>query len=282
MLYSTSQLRDLSFVFSRSEAIRWFKGDFSTLNNKLERHNMLVRYENKSYSEMLIETYKLMANHYQNEYFLKNEFLNKWLINELGKSESILFSEFRIGNAIADLAMFNGRSKAFEIKTLLDNNSRLTRQLAEYKKIFNEVYLIVPEECLEKYINYDREIGVISYNAQKRVFKLQVMAKENISIDIDVLMQVLRTKEYLWIVNQYCKDVPLMNAFNQFEISKNIISAIPRKELNSLFLEVMKKREINSYFVKNKYKFLNQLSLSLNLKKVDIDVMIRHLKTQTL
>lgn len=248
----------------------------------LERHNMLKRYKSKSYYKVLRDTYKLLKAHYPNEYLLKNEFLNKWLINQLGNCDSKIFSEFRIGNAIADLAMFNGSSKAFEIKTILDNDSRLKNQLNEYKKIFNEVYLIVPSECLEKYIDYDKDVGVISYDSKLGCFALIVEATNDISIDVNVLMGVLRTKEYLWIVNQHCAVVPSMNAFNQFEISKEIISCIPSEKLNALFLDVIKKRNSTESFLKNKYKFLNQLSLSLNMDEKEIETMIMQLETQTM
>jgi len=282
MSYSAHQLRDFSYIFSRSNATRWLKGDFSYFDALLERHNMLKRYKSKSYYKVLRDTYKVLKTHYPNEYLLKNEFLNKWLINQLGNCDSKIFSEFRIGNAIADLAMFNGSSKAFEIKTILDNDSRLKNQLNQYKKIFNEVYLIIPSECLDKYIDYDKDVGVISYDCKLGSFALIVKATNDISIDVNVLMQVLRTKEYLWIVNQHCDVVPSMNAFNQFEISKEIISGIPSEKLNALFLDVIKKRNSTESFLKNKYKFLNQLSLSLNMDEKEIETMIMQLETQTL
>lgn len=51
--------------------------------------------------------------------------------------------------------MFNGKSKVFEIKTILDKEYRLSNQLQEYKKLFNEVYIIVPRELLSKYFEFD-------------------------------------------------------------------------------------------------------------------------------
>lgn len=40
---------------------------------------------------------------------------------ELGEKDSIVFNELSIGKAHADLAMFNGVSKVFEIKTIFDD-----------------------------------------------------------------------------------------------------------------------------------------------------------------
>ena len=120
MTFTSNQLRDFSTLFSRSEVNRWLKGDFNSIDIKLERYNLIEKNKGNSYLKFLRNTYHILEKNYPNEYVLKNEFLNKWLKKELGTNNSAIFNEFRIGKAIADLAMFNGISKVFEIKTILD------------------------------------------------------------------------------------------------------------------------------------------------------------------
>lgn len=278
MSFTVNQLRDFSSLFSRSEVCRWLKNDFKSIDIKLNRYNLSGKYKGSSYLSFLRKTYKVLEKHYPNEYILKNELINQWLKNELGNEESVVFNEFRIGKAIADIAMFNGISKVFEIKTILDKEYRLSNQIPEYKKIFNEVYIIIPVAHLSKYINYDKTVGLISYEPNSKKFALIRSSEINYDIDVNVVMEVLHTKEYLEITNEYYKSLPTMNAFNQFNICKELISKIPKEELNKLFLTTMKKRKINNLFYDNINSEFNQICLALNLNQQERDNLIKNLK----
>lgn len=279
MLFTTNQLRDFSSLFLRSEVGRWLKNDFETIDLKLNRYNLFEKNKGNSYLSVLKKTYKVLEKYYPNEYILKNEFLNQWLKKELGNSNSVIFNEFRIGKAIADLAMFNGVSKVFEIKTILDKEYRLSNQLNEYKKIFNEVYIVIPSVHLSKYINYDENVGIITYESNSKKFELIKKSERNIDINVNVIMEILHTKEYIKIANDYFKELPKMNAFNQFEICKDLISNIPKEELNKMFLDSMKSRNINNLFFNKVNNEFNQICLSLNLKQKEIDKLINNLKS---
>lgn len=279
MIQSKNQFRDFSSLFTRSEVTRWLKNDFQSIDIKLDRYNILERNKGNSYLKILKNTYKRLEKSYPNEYIVKNEFLNRFLKNELGNENSIICNEFRIGKAIADLAMFNGISKVFEIKTVLDKEYRLSNQIQEYKKIFNEVYIIVPIIQLSKYINYDKNIGIITYDNENRKFELIKKSVRNYEIDKDVVMEVLHTKEYIQIVKEYFNEFPEMNSFNQFQICKDLIKKIPNEELNKLFLKAMKKRNINNLFFNKINSEFNQICLSLNLNQTERDVLIQNLKS---
>ena len=279
MSFQINQYRDFSILFSRREVLRWLKGDFTSIDLKLQRYNLVDRNRGNSYLKLLKKTYKVLEANYPNEYILKNEFLNKWLKNELGSKDSLVLNEFRIGKVIADLAMFNGISKAFEIKTILDKEQRLSNQLLEYKKIFNEVYIIIPKTQIDKYIDFDSTVGIIAYNSSSKDFDLIRKPVENKNIDVNVLMEVLHTKEYLKIVQEYYGNIPNMSVFDQFEICKELISKIPTKELNSLFLKLIKERKVNNLFFNKINNEFNQICLSLNLSKDQKDNLVYQLKS---
>lgn len=282
MTFTPNQLRDFSTLFSRSEVNRWLKGDFESIEVKLERYNLTEQNKGNTYLKFLRKTYRILEKNYPNEYVLKNEFLNKWLKSELGTNNSVIFNEFRIGKAIADLAMFNGVSKAFEIKTILDKEYRLSNQLQQYKKIFNEVYIIIPNIHISKYSSFDNSVGIISFDSSSKKFELIKKAERKVDIDTNTLMEILHTKEYLEISKAYFGELPKLNAFNQFEICKELISNIPKNDLNKLFLNAMKKRNINNQFFNKVNNEFNQICLSLNLKKQERDNLINSLKINTI
>jgi hypothetical protein len=277
-----NQLRDFSTLFSRSEVNRLLKGDFASINLKLERYNLIKLNKGNSYLKFLRKTYRILEKSYPNEYVLKNEFLNNWLLKELGTNDSLVFNEFRIGKATADLVMFNGISKVFEIKTILDKDYRLTNQLNEYKKIFNEVYIIVPIVQLLKYSKFDKSVGIITYDYNQKKFELIKKAERRNKIDSNTLMEILRTREYIQIANEYFGQLPQMNAFNQFEICKSLLSHIPQNELDKLFINTMKKRKINNQFYSKLNNEFNQISLSFNFSKEQRDILINNLKENTI
>ncbi len=273
-----NKLRDFSTLFTRSEILRLLKDDFRSIDNKLVRYDLMEKKRGSTYLNVLKEAYKTLQKSYQNEYVIKNEFLNQNLIKQIGNRDSVIFNEMRLGNATADLAIFNGISRVFEIKTILDKEYRLSRQLEVYKEVFNEVYVIVPQEKIEQYMRYDNNVAIISYDSKISNFNIEREATKNISININILMNILHSKEYLDITNEYYDEVPKLNAFNQFEICKSLISKIPSKDLNYLFIEAMKSRKIyNSFFNKINNEF-NQVCLSLNFKEEERKKLIGKLK----
>ncbi len=279
--YSQNQLRDYSSLFLRSEAKSWMKNDFTSINCKIKRYDEhWIRYTNVTYYDYLKHIYSILEKHYQNEYVLKNSFLTEWLIQELGQTNSKIYSEYRVGSAIADIAMFNGNSKAFEIKSEYDNDNRLKMQLENYLKAFNQIFLIVPETKLHLYKKYDSEIGIITYKKnQHQKFILYRNAINDTRIDAETIMHILHTNEYKAIVKSYFGELPQMTSFNQFNICNDIIRQIPKQDLNSLFIEVMKKRNFENALSSRYFKIFNQLSLALKLKKSQLNSLIANIKT---
>lgn len=273
-----NKLRDFSTLFTRSEVLRLLKNDFESIDAKLARYDMVEKNRGHSYLKILKKAYRQLQKSYQNEYVIKNEFLNKCLIKQIGNRDSVIFNEMRLGNATADLAVFNGISRVFEIKTILDKEYRLSNQLNIYKKIFNEVYVVVPQENVPKYIKYDSDVAIISYDSELENFYIERKPSANSYIDIDVLMNVLHSKEYLDIVYKYYDDVPALNAFNQFEICKSLILDIPFENINSLFIQAMKQRAIHNSFSNKINKEFNQVYLSLNLKERERKDLINKLR----
>lgn len=276
--YQISQLRDYSTLFSRTEVCLWYKNDFTSLKKKICRYDDNLINDQCTYSTYLKHIYKILGKFYPNEYIYKNEFINKWLIKELGKSDSVIYNEFRLGKAIADMVMFNGNSKVFEIKTLLDKDTRLSNQLLEYAKIFNEVYVIVPSTKAEQYAILYSEIGIIAFDEIIGTFSLVRKSAKNNFIDVNTLMQILHTKEYILIVEKYFGQKPLFNDFNKFDICKNLIEQIPTTILNEYFIDLMKHRKINNVF-SQETSHLNQIFLSLNLSFNNQKVLLNNLES---
>lgn len=279
--YHINQLRDYSSLFSRSEVLSWLKKDFNSINYKIERYDQKwLRPRKSTYLDYLIYIYAVLADNYQNEYIFKNEFLNKWIIKELGESSSQIFSEFRVGNAIADLAMFNGCSRIFEIKTEFDSDARLNLQLENYKKAFNQIFLIIPKSKINIYEKQKDSIGIIIYDQKgENTFSLYRNATTNFNIDPSTIMTILHTNEYKSIVKKYYGSLPEMTSFNQFKICSELIFKISKEELNHFFINEIKKRSTSDALSTKYFKEFNQLFLALKMNQNTKNKMIETLKT---
>jgi hypothetical protein len=276
--YHLNQLRDYSTLFSRAEMSRWIKSDWSGLRTKIERYDGTLLHSSYSYLSYLKKVYRIIERFYPNEYVYKNEFISRWLLEEIGTDQSILFNEFRLGKAVADLAMFNGVSRVFEIKTLLDKESRLGNQLDQYRKLFNEIYLIIPEQKYAQYKKLDTTAGIIIYDKSTSGFSCVRAATKQNDIEADILMEVLHTHEYISIVEQYYGERPTFNDFNKFRVCKQLIQQIPNDLLSKLFVATMKQRRINNAFSRRFPQF-NQLFLSLNYTPLQQRQILSNLRT---
>ena len=188
------------------------------------------------------------------------------LLDTYGVKDTVAINEFRVGSSIADIVLFNGSSKAFEIKTELDSNKRLTGQLADYTKIFQQCYIITHESLVDKYLKEDESIGVIELVEEPRSLRMREVrpAKENKYLDSETVIRCIRTNEYKNIVKQYYGELPEMNSFNMFSICTDLIKQIPSDDLNSLFIEQLKKRKSNTGIIQTFYKEIRQIGLAMN------------------
>ncbi|PKQ62494.1 hypothetical protein BZG02_12265 [Labilibaculum filiforme] len=274
------RLRSYSSVFSSTAFKKLLRyDDYSFINYNIKKYDHAkigTQFEN--YYEYIRFVYGELRKSYRNEYIFKNTLINELLINKYGINDTIAINEFRVGTSIADTVMFNGTSKAFEIKTELDSSTRLKGQLNDYTKIFKENFIVTHESLVEKYIQEDNSIGIIKIVENPRSLKLEEVrvAKSNDTIDANILIRSLRTEEYKSIVKKYYGALPKMTSFDMFQICSEMIHNIPQENLNSLFIDQMKKRKSNMNELSSFPKELRQIGLAMNLDKKNYNNL--HLK----
>ena len=264
-----NKLRSYSSVFSRSSFTKLLQNDdYSFINAKIERYDLSKVGKNiNTYYDYIHYIYRVLRKQYRNEYIYKNTFLNDLLLSKYGVKNTIAINEFRVGNSIADIVMFNGTSKAFEIKTELDTDKRLSGQLADYTNVFKKCYIITHESLTKKYLQEDDHIGIIELiERPKSVILHEVRAaRENKEIDVDTLIRSIRTPEYKNIVKNHYGELPEMNSFNMFETCKGLMKQIPSDKLHYLFIEELKKRKSNTDIINSFCIELRQMCFAMNI-----------------
>lgn len=261
------RLRDLSSAFSRSAFVDVLNyNDYSHLNWLASKYDTL---NCTTYLELLKKSYSLISKYYRCEYVYKNELI-KLLLKKYGTRNSVYFSEFRVGNSIADMVMFNGESKAFEIKTEYDTFRRLDKQMEDYKRFFDKCYLVVPKDRLEEYSSINESTTGIIVMTQNngRIFLEEVKsACQKEHFEPDVLMSCLRTDEYKNIVLSLGISLDGVAGYDMYTFCCNVISHADPDKVHELFLREVKKRKNNTSLLRKYPVSVRQMMLSLNLSE---------------
>ena len=274
------KLRSYSSIFSRMTLCPVIENnDCSILNMKISRFdscNIGKRFT--SYLDYLKFVYAELRRNYRCEYIYKNTLLDS-IIKKYGTKNSLILNEFKIGSSIADMVLFNGTSKAYEIKTELDSNKRLNGQLSDYTKIFKESYIVTHESLIKKYEVVHESVGIIALIENNKKLSIQMVrpAIENERMDVSTLMRSIRTNEYKNIVQAYYGSLPNVSSFDMFQTCKAMISQIPSKLLHDFFLSEMKKRKSNNVFLEKFQKELRHFCLNININEAQYDVFTKRL-----
>ncbi len=265
-----NRLRSYSSVFSTTSFHKLLiNNDYSFIDAKIQRYDLQnLGTTLNTYLDYIQYIYGELQQQYQNEYIYKNTFINELLIEKYGVKDTVAINEFRVGSSIADIVLFNGTSKAFEIKTELDSSKRLDGQLTDYTKIFRECYIITHESLCDKYLRSQEHIGVIKFHKRSdgSVTMDEVRpAVKSKHIDSDTLIRSVRTQEYHSIVKQYYGELPTMNSFTQFKVCSELMRTIPSENLHDLFIKELKKRKSNTNIIPSFSHELRQILFALNI-----------------
>ncbi|WP_265820943.1 sce7726 family protein [Geovibrio ferrireducens] len=109
-------------------------------------------------------SYELLLDKYRCEYVYKNRLLVHELVEKKHPKLMNMFTEIYINKSKADMLVVNGTLTLYEIKTEIDNFTRLRNQLEDYTKAVEKVYVVVPEKklnALEKELEGFEQVGVL-------------------------------------------------------------------------------------------------------------------------
>lgn len=273
------RMRSYSSAFSRAlftDIIKY--GDCSRLDAIHDRYDG-KRKKEKTYFSYLKYLYRQISINYRCEYVYKNELI-ELLIKKYAHSNTVIFNEFRMQKSIVDLAMFNGNSRAFEIKTEYDTTRRLIGQLVDYTRVFQLCYVVIPANMLETYEkDIPPYIGIVLMRESGGVLELDEArpAVENKNIDAGMMMKCLRTKEYENMVIEEFGKLPDVPYYEMYEACEEKLYDMPSDKLHQYFLKEIEKRKNNMCLLKKAPRELRQMYLQLGLSKGQIDILQTYL-----
>lgn len=277
---NTARSRIYASLFSRRVVAEVLAGSYKSIDKiyYLFRDNEAL--ERKTYLDYFLYLYRSMMKHYRCEYVFKNEVINKILLRHFSNPNTVSFSEFRVNQSIADLVMFNGISRAYEIKTDYDSDKRLISQLTDYNKLFEKTYLVISAIGYNKYVNeLPQTVGIITFEYKNGALVHRVIreAEKNTIIDIHTLMRSIRATEYKNIVKEIYGTLPNVSEFDMFEACENLLKVADNKKVRDTFMNVIKQRKTNTQSVGQFEKCFRQLGVATNMTLTEYHSFVNNL-----
>ena len=267
------RMRDYTSLFSYASWSKTLQNgtptDVSIVYQKYDEGLQLG--EPLTYMTYLNWVYRYLQKSYRNEYIYKNELINKYIVRKLGKTSSVAVNEFRVGDAIADLTLFNGESQCFEIKSDLDSPQRLSMQMESYQRVFEKCYILIPHESYGIYHGLvDDAVGILSLRYCKNgqiSIQIEREARRNEFVDVNVLMRSVRAVEYRWMVKQAYGTLPDVSDFEMFDACKTKLGELTSDKLHKLFCEAVKTRKTKVRDLVETIPMFRQMILSMNVSR---------------
>lgn len=243
---NTDSLRSLSQIFTPAnfhQVVR--EQDIQATKGRIIRH-VSIDSPNIKYGKVLKRLYKDLQNEYCNEYFFKNNLFNKYFLEQYSLKTTSVFNEFKICGSIADFVLLNGTARIFEIKTNLDGLDKLQKQLDDYQKFAEFVYIVTSSKYLSKILtNYaNTNIGIIEFTSNN-VFKEHKQAESNKRFfSTATIFKSLRKSEYLDIIKTHFGFVPNVPNTRIFKACLSLVNTIDKVEFQRMAVNQLKKRKI--------------------------------------
>ena len=107
---------------------------------------------------------------YRHEYIYKAALTQKVLLGRHSLRTAAMLTEFRVGECKADLAILNGTSTVYEVKSERDSLSRLEKQIAAYAKVFAKIYVIAAESHVDPVArSVPSDVGILHLNDRYQI-----------------------------------------------------------------------------------------------------------------
>lgn len=274
--------RSLSQIFTPANFKRVVKTeDYNTIGLRLKTH--LQNYETRNYSDLLEFAYKKLEIKYRSEYIYKNTLLNEKLLKTYGLQNTTVLNEFKISQSIADFVLLNGEVKIFEIKTDLDSFEKLSKQISDYQKFANKVYIVVSAKNSTKLLEIytDSPIGIVQYSG-KKLKTIKEADNNTAGFDYSTIFKTLRKQEYIEIIHDhfgYIPNVPNTQIFKEcFELGKHIEII----EFQKLVYKKIKQRKLKCPEILDSEQIpseLKHICYTLNFSLNEYDKLFKFLNT---
>lgn len=263
-VYSASFIRSI-LSSNHYKFLKELSNSFSFVNESLK---------NDDYKLLFEEGYNTLLSNYRCEYIYKSEIYDKIRKQNKRRKKNGILTEVRSGKSIADLLWLNGTSIAYEIKTEIDTNRRLEKQIESYQYLFKETTVVTYEKNIPLIKSSLPPVTGIMYLNGKGMLKVYRGSTEYIDfLNPEIMFLTLRRNEYENAIKEAFGYIPEVSDAHIYNECYNLFKTLNPLEAHNLMVKQLKNRSsINIKDEENKWpKSVMFLLEKGGLKKSEID-----------
>lgn len=281
------QLAAISRLFSSSVIREMARTGRSPMFARLAGQSLLAesRYGAQHVYNLFETAFSLLEREgFRHEYIYKAAVTHKILLGKHSLQTASMLNEFRVGECKADLAILNGTSTVYEVKSERDSLSRLERQVAAYETVFARVYVIASEKHVAAVLaSVPTDVGVLRLNGRYQISTLREAADRPERTSPSAIFDSIRTLEACAILKMHGVSVPSVPNTELHSVLRRLFVKLNPKQAHDGMVRVLRKtRNLLplSALIAQLPPSLQTAALSVPLRKADHARLVTAVNTQ--
>ena len=188
--------------------------------------------------------YEILLDHYRSEYVYKNEIANQVYLKHHSLQDSLLISEMGCSQSKSDLALIDDRtSTVFEIKSEFDSFKRLKKQLTDYRKVFDRIYVVTTkEQASHLKVLVDPVIGIMYLNGDRQFETLQPALSNKAHTNPSDIFNCMHQAEFCEAINREFGYVPDAPSALLYRECIQLFTQLPPDRAHDLMIDCVRSR----------------------------------------
>lgn len=194
--------------------------------------------------------YRLLFEKYRCEYVYKNVIATNIFLSRHSLNSSFMTDEIRSAQSRGDVAILNGTSTVYEIKSHYDSFERLDTQLLDYKRVFDHIFIVttpIKAEAATRLL--DRSIGVIALRHDGTLSAIRESPSNKHSADPGAIFDCMRQSEYCRAITQEFGFVPQVPPSQLYRAAREMFCRLSPGVAHDLMVDQVKRRGKKRPFV---------------------------------
>lgn len=205
-------------------------------------------FNTKNIYEMLRLIYSYLGSNHRNEYYYKNQLLNKIVFGRHSPHTTSALRELPVSNSIADFIVINGKAQVYEIKTELDTLQRLDGQLRDYYKAFKYVNVITDERYVEKVKkSVNKDIGIYTLTKRNQIHQVRVAVEHSDELESSTMFKILRKSEFEQLNVKKFGKLPRVGASQYYKANFELFNRLSKEDQQTELTGILKQRYLKRF-----------------------------------
>lgn len=220
----------------------------------------------------------------RDEYIYKSALVRKILLGRHSLKTACILNEFRVHDCKADVAILNGTSTVYEIKSERDSLTRLHRQLVAYSKVFARVYVVTAETHLGAIIDaVPAHVGVMRVNNRFQISVMREAVDQSDRLSVDTIFESLRMHEARRVLSHLGVSIPDVPNTELGALLREKFAQLTSRQAHDAMVAVLKNTRSQqrlSDLIARLPVSLHAAALSVPIRKIDHARLVTAVNTE--